>query len=116
LPAGRPQKEGSFNGEPIRKWDAATMGAMKKYRNKNGISPTGKFDAASLNKLGLGSDRAGKGAPVPRQGNQRGPFQLVQLALAGQRPARIFQERVMNLPEEISLMRRIACRPFKPFN
>jgi hypothetical protein len=92
------------------------MGAMKNYRNKNGISPTGKFDTESLNKLGLGSDRAGKGAPVPRQGNQRGPFQPVQLVFAGQRPARIFQERVMNLPEEISLMHRIACETFKPFN
>jgi len=29
---------------------------MKKYQDKNGFSPTGKIDAGSLNKLGLGSD------------------------------------------------------------
>ncbi len=59
------QKDGSYAGEPTGKWDAATTDAMKKYQDKNGISPTGKIDAVSLNKLGLGSDTAGKGAPVP---------------------------------------------------
>jgi peptidoglycan hydrolase-like protein with peptidoglycan-binding domain len=59
------QKDGSYQGEPTGKWDAATMDAMKKFQDKNGISPTGKIDAASLNKLGLGSGTAGKGAPVP---------------------------------------------------
>ena len=59
------QKDGSYEGEPNGKWDAATTEAMKKYQDKNGISPTGKIDAVSLNKLGLGSDTAGKGAPVP---------------------------------------------------
>jgi peptidoglycan hydrolase-like protein with peptidoglycan-binding domain len=59
------QKDGSYEGEPTGKWDAATMDAMKKYQDKNGISPTGKIDAVSLNKLGLGSDTAGKGAPAP---------------------------------------------------
>ena len=59
------QKDGSYQGEPTGKWDSASSEAMKKYQDKNGISPTGKIDAASLNKLGLGSDTAGKGAPVP---------------------------------------------------
>jgi peptidoglycan hydrolase-like protein with peptidoglycan-binding domain len=59
------QKDGSYQGEPTGKWDAATMDAMKKFQDKNGISPTGKIDAVSLNKLGLGSGTAGKGAPVP---------------------------------------------------
>src|ERR1700680_4478614 len=59
------RKDGSYEGELTGKWDAATMDAMKKYQDKNGISPTGKIDAVSLNKLGLGSDTAGKGAPVP---------------------------------------------------
>ena len=59
------QKDGSYEGQPTGKWDAATTEAMKKYQDKNGISPTGKIDAVSLNKLGLGSDTAGKGAPVP---------------------------------------------------
>jgi len=59
------QKDGSYEGEPTGKWDAATVDAMKKYQDKIGVSPTGKIDAVSLNKLGLGSDTAGKGAPVP---------------------------------------------------
>jgi peptidoglycan hydrolase-like protein with peptidoglycan-binding domain len=59
------QKDGSYQGEPTGKWDAATTEAMRKYQDKNGFSPTGKIDALSLNKLGLGSGTAGKGAPVP---------------------------------------------------
>jgi hypothetical protein len=59
------QKDGSYEGQPTGKWDAATMDAMKKYQDKIGVMPTGKIDAVSLNKLGLGSDTAGKGAPVP---------------------------------------------------
>src|ERR1700733_3315210 len=59
------QKDGSYEGEPTGKWDAATTEAMRKYQDKNGIAPTGKIDAVSLNKLGLGSETAGKGAPMP---------------------------------------------------
>jgi peptidoglycan hydrolase-like protein with peptidoglycan-binding domain len=58
------QKDGSYDGTPTGKWDAATMGAMKKFQDKNGFTATGKIDAVSLNKLGLGSETAGKGAPV----------------------------------------------------
>jgi len=67
------QKDGSYEGEPTGKWDAATMDAMRKYQDKNGISPTGKIDAVSLNKLGLGSDTAGKGAPVPAASSSAAP-------------------------------------------
>jgi peptidoglycan hydrolase-like protein with peptidoglycan-binding domain len=59
------QKDGSYDGEPTGKWDAETIDAMKKFQDKNGFPPTGKIDALSLNKLGLGSDTAGKGAPLP---------------------------------------------------
>ena len=59
------QKEGVYQGEPNGKWDDATVNAMKAYQDKNGLSPTGKIDALTLQKLGLGSDTAGKGAPVP---------------------------------------------------
>jgi peptidoglycan hydrolase-like protein with peptidoglycan-binding domain len=59
------QKDGSYEGTPTGKWDAATVDAMRKYQDKNGLNPTGKIDAGSLNKLGLGSGTAGKGAPVP---------------------------------------------------
>jgi putative peptidoglycan binding protein len=67
------QKDGSYEGQPTGKWDAATMDAMKKYQDKNGITPTGKIDAVSLNKLGLGSDTAGKGAPVPAASSSVAP-------------------------------------------
>ena len=59
------QREGAYQGEPTGKWDDATVEAMKKYQDKNGFSPTGKIDALSLQKLGLGSGTAGKGAPDP---------------------------------------------------
>ena len=67
------QKDGSYQGEPTGKWDAASVDAMKKYQDKNGFSPTGKIDAGSLNKLGLGSDTAGKGAPVPAASSSVAP-------------------------------------------
>ncbi len=67
------QKDGSYDGEPTGKWDAATSDAMKKYQEKNGANPTGKIDAASLNKLGLGSETAGKGAPVPAATSSTAP-------------------------------------------
>jgi len=67
------QKDGSYEGAPTGKWDAATMDAMKKYQEKIGVSPTGKIDAVSLNKLGLGSDTAGKGAPVPAASSSATP-------------------------------------------
>ncbi len=67
------QKDGSYEGEPNGKWDAATADAMKRYQDKNGFPPTGKIDAASLNKLGLGSDTAGKGAPVPAASSSAAP-------------------------------------------
>jgi len=58
------QREGSYQGEPNGKWDAASIDAMKKYQDKNGLNATGKIDALTLQKLGLGSETAGKGAPV----------------------------------------------------
>src|ERR1039458_2380702 len=59
------QREGAYQGEPNGKWDDATAEAMKKYQDKNSLSPSGKIDALTLEKLGLGSDTAGRGAPVP---------------------------------------------------
>lgn len=59
------KREGAYDGEPTGRWDAATIDAMKKYQDKNGLPSTGKIDALSLQKLGLGSDTAGKGAPFP---------------------------------------------------
>ena len=59
------QREGAYDGAPTGKWDEATADAMRKYQDKNGLNPTGKIDALSLEKLGLGSQTAGKAAPVP---------------------------------------------------
>lgn len=59
------QREGAYDGQPTGKWDEATADAMRKYQDKNGLSPTGKIDALSLEKLGLGSGTAGKSAPAP---------------------------------------------------
>jgi peptidoglycan hydrolase-like protein with peptidoglycan-binding domain len=67
------QKDGSYEGEPNGKWDNATMDAMRKYQDKNGLNATGKIDAVTLNKMGLGSQTAGKGAPVPSASSSATP-------------------------------------------
>jgi len=59
------QREGAYSAEPTGKWDASTADAMKKFQTAHGLTPTGKVDALSLQKLGLGSETAGKGAPLP---------------------------------------------------
>jgi peptidoglycan hydrolase-like protein with peptidoglycan-binding domain len=58
-------KAGAYDGEPTGNWDAKTIAAMTKFQQSNGLTPSGKLDALSLQKLGLGSDTAGKGAPRP---------------------------------------------------
>jgi peptidoglycan hydrolase-like protein with peptidoglycan-binding domain len=67
------QKDGSYEGEPNGRWDSATMDAMRKYQDKNGLNASGKIDAPTLNKLGLGSGTAGKGAPVPATTSSAAP-------------------------------------------
>ena len=56
---------GVFEGEPTGKWDGSSSAAMKKFQAAHGLNPTGKFDALTLQKLGLGSDTAGVAAPTP---------------------------------------------------
>lgn len=58
-------KSGSYQGDPTGKWDDSTVEAMKHFQQSNGLAPTGKLDALSLQKLGLGSAIAGRGAPRP---------------------------------------------------
>ena len=58
-------REGYYHGEPTGKWDEATSGAMKNFQQAKGLAPTGKIEALSLQKLGLGSPVAGMGAPAP---------------------------------------------------
>jgi peptidoglycan hydrolase-like protein with peptidoglycan-binding domain len=54
---------GHSDAAPTGKWDAATVEAMKKFQAANGLHPTGKIDALSLQKLGLGSEVAGAAPP-----------------------------------------------------
>jgi len=56
-------REGAYTGTPNGKWDAATVESMKRFQAAHGLSPTGKLDALSLQKLGLGSSTAGLAAP-----------------------------------------------------
>ncbi len=58
-------RAGYYKGEPTGKWDASTVDAMRRFQQANGLTPTGKIDALSLQKLGLGSDVAGLSAPDP---------------------------------------------------
>ena len=58
-------KDGSFRGTPNGKWDDATVDAMKKFQESHGLNPSGKLDAKTLQKLGLGSQTAGVAPPMP---------------------------------------------------
>lgn len=58
-------KKGVFAGTPTGKWDDSTVDAMKHFQTGNGLTPTGKLDALTLQKLGLGSETAGIAAPTP---------------------------------------------------
>lgn len=58
-------RSGYYPGDPTGKWDSGTVDAMKRFQQAEGIAPTGKIDATSLQELGLGSDVAGVGAPRP---------------------------------------------------
>jgi peptidoglycan hydrolase-like protein with peptidoglycan-binding domain len=58
-------KSGTYQGEPSGKWDDATVSAMKRFQQSRGLSPTGKLDALTLQRLGLGSEIAGRAAPRP---------------------------------------------------
>ena len=62
---------GYYQGDPNGKWDSNTVAAMQKFQSANGVDPSGKLDATSLQKLGLGSGIAGVSAPktpTPEQG------------------------------------------------
>ncbi|HEX4003225.1 MAG TPA: peptidoglycan-binding domain-containing protein [Candidatus Acidoferrales bacterium] len=56
---------GYYKGEANGKWDSDTVAAMQKFQSANGLDSTGKLDAPTLQKLGLGSDIAGVSAPKP---------------------------------------------------
>ncbi len=56
-------KSGYYSGQPTGKWDAGTVAAMKKYQQANDLPASGKIEARTLQKLGLGSSIAGAAAP-----------------------------------------------------
>jgi peptidoglycan hydrolase-like protein with peptidoglycan-binding domain len=58
-------RNGYYQGNPNGKWDSNTISAMQKFQSDNGLSNSGKIDASSLQKLGLGSGTAGVDAPKP---------------------------------------------------
>ncbi len=58
-------RAGTYSQEPNGKWDAASIEALKRFQSANGLKPIGKFDAPTLQKLGLGSEIAGRAAPRP---------------------------------------------------
>lgn len=60
-------KNGAYPSDPTGKWDAGTVDAMKKFQQANGLEPSGKLTALTLQKLGLGSDVAGRASPRPEQ-------------------------------------------------
>ena len=57
-------KDGSYSAAPSGKWDDNTVGAMKKFQTTHALNPSGKLDALTLEKLGLGSTTAGVAEPV----------------------------------------------------
>ena len=56
---------GYYQGQPNGKWDSSTVSALEKFQSDNGMNASGKLDAPSLQKLGLGSSTAGVDAPKP---------------------------------------------------
>jgi peptidoglycan hydrolase-like protein with peptidoglycan-binding domain len=58
-------KKGTYSGSPTGQWDDFTTEAMKQFQTANGLTPTGKLDALTLQKLGFGSETAGMAAPTP---------------------------------------------------
>jgi peptidoglycan hydrolase-like protein with peptidoglycan-binding domain len=58
-------RNGYYQGQPNGKWDSNTVSAMQKFQSGNGLEPSGKLNALSLQKLGLGSSVAGVSAPKP---------------------------------------------------
>jgi len=58
-------RQGYYEGDPSGKMDSRTVAALQKFQSASGVDATGKLDAPTLQKLGLGSDIAGVSAPKP---------------------------------------------------
>ncbi|MGH9716554.1 MAG: peptidoglycan-binding domain-containing protein [Candidatus Acidiferrales bacterium] len=67
---------GYYKGDPNGKWNSDTVAALQKFQSAHNIDASGKLDAPTLQKLGLGSDIAGVAAPrtvVPKSCCSTGP-------------------------------------------
>jgi peptidoglycan hydrolase-like protein with peptidoglycan-binding domain len=58
-------RDGYYQGDPNGKLDDRTQDALRRFQGAQGLPPSGKLDALTLEKLGLGADTAGVGAPRP---------------------------------------------------
>ena len=58
-------RNGYLKSDATGKWDPQTIDAMQRFQQEHGLTSTGKIDALSLQKLGLGSEIAGVSAPQP---------------------------------------------------
>jgi peptidoglycan hydrolase-like protein with peptidoglycan-binding domain len=56
-------KSGNYKGQPTGKLDVSTLDALKSFQSAQNLPATGKLDARTLQKLGLGSETAGSAAP-----------------------------------------------------
>ena len=65
--------KGYLKTEATGQWDAAATSAMQRFQQENGLEPTGRLDARSLIKLGLGPETAGVGAPRTPAAPAAGP-------------------------------------------
>ena len=66
-------REGHYEGTPTGRWDSASTSALKSFQQANGLDATGKVDARTLQKLGLGSEVAGMAPPRPTPANGNEP-------------------------------------------
>lgn len=58
-------REGFYQGQPTGKMDATTVDSLEKFQSAHGLDASGKLDAPTLQKMGLGSDVAGVSPPKP---------------------------------------------------
>lgn len=56
-------RAGYYKGDPNGRWDYKMADSLRNFQTANGLPPTGKLDALTLQKLGLGSNVAGVSAP-----------------------------------------------------
>src|SRR6202050_1131432 len=87
------ERRGYYQSDPNGKWDSNTVAAMQKFQSENGLESSGKINALTLQKLGLGSSIAGVSAPKPVQPQPNKPAASspppVASSASGQSPSAI---------------------------